>query len=87
MALFFKLSYLEVRAFLYFTWQRQPFLVDAYSTCNVSYSVHYMFAYAKSIVSISISTIIISKIIFLSYSIIIIGTIFIRNGIKNILAL
>ena len=28
----------------YFPWQEKPFLVDAYSACNVSYTPRYMFA-------------------------------------------
>ena len=30
----------------YLPWQDQAFLVDAYSACNVSYTLRYMFAYA-----------------------------------------
>ena len=30
----------------YLPWQDRAFLVDAYSSCNVSYTLRYMFAYA-----------------------------------------
>ena len=40
-AFFLKLSYSKVRVFF-----QSPSLVDAYSSCNVSYTLRYMFAYA-----------------------------------------
>ena len=48
LAFFFKLSYSKVRAFFLLTVPRdgRPSLVDAYSACNVSYTLRYMFAYA-----------------------------------------
>ena len=46
MAFFFKLYYSKVRAFFTLPQQGRPSLVDAYSACNVSYILRYMFAYA-----------------------------------------
>ena len=42
-----KLSYSKIRAVFTYTVPRpgQPFLVNAYPACNVSYILHYMFAY------------------------------------------
>ena len=44
MAFFLKLSYSKVRA-SFTPRQGRPSLVDVYSACNVSYTLHYMFVY------------------------------------------
>ena len=43
---FLKLSYSKVKSIFHSPRQGRPSLVDAYSACNVSYTLRYMFAYA-----------------------------------------
>ena len=48
MAFFLKLSYSKVRAFFTYIPRRgRPSLVDAYSACNVSYTLRYKFFYFR----------------------------------------